>query len=937
MNGADLRELFERATELEGTPLEEFLDKVERDRPGLGAKLHRMLEAAGRPGSILDRELPDFADNEEEEEDERLPERVGPYRIVREIGRGGMGRVYLAEQSGGGFVRRVALKRLDRQRISPLASRRFAEEVRILAALEHSGIARFLDGGHDPGVGSFLVLEFVEGEDLVTHARQRNLDLEARLRLFHEVLTAVDYAHSQRVIHRDLKPGNILVGADGRPKLLDFGIAKLLEPEVENRAATRTEQRALTPAYASPEQIRGGAATTASDVFSLGVVLYELIAGRRPFDSTADGALALERAVLEEEPAPPSTAARRRPATVGAVPTTAPLRLGRDLDAICLKALRKEPERRYASAAELAEDLDRFLAGRPVLARRGGFVYRAGKRLRRHGAALAGAAMAALLAALGVLGWTWSRGAAVRPLSHLAPPPAPTLDRLGTLSSRFAEHPQRVDYGLELARALLDAGRGAEAADAVTRLRQLPGALGRGAGIDLVEAEAALATSEFQRALAAAAAAAESSAAAGDGAAERRARLVEARALLRLGSPAEVERRLDALAAASEAAGDEAVLAESLFVRADAARKGARAEEAKSLLAEALARAEPLGLGRLQVELLVLRSRLQGETGEIDAGLTSVHEARDQARAIGWLWGEGAALSAEAALLNWKGDAQASHELLPIAAEKLRQSGNREVLLTVLGNLATSYTERAELAAADTAIAEAERLAVQLAVPRARARVAALRAYLAEQRGDYAQARAAYDAAIALSREADAATYVAKFLSELAWLEATENHPELAEAPAREAIALHRKGGDERAALEVEGVLAWIAAARGERKSALRHIERLHREAAGGDSESARFVLLVAEAKILEALGEVEPAIALRERLADLARGFGNPSSILAHRLRIAELRSEIGQTPAARELAAEVLAEADRLGLAGISRACRRLLDGAPILSRSM
>jgi tRNA A-37 threonylcarbamoyl transferase component Bud32 len=933
MSGAELPELFERAAELEGTPLEEFLDSVERDRPGLGAKLRRMLAVASGSGSILDRELPEFGDDE----DDRLPERVGPYRIVREIGRGGMGRVYLAEHSGGGFVRRVALKRLDRRRVSPIASRRFADEVRILAGLEHSGIARFLDGGHDPGVGSYLVLEFVEGEDLVAHARQRNLDLEARLRLFREVLTAVDYAHSQRVIHRDLKPGNILVGADGRPKLLDFGIAKLLEPEVENRTATRTELRALTPAYASPEQIRGGTATIASDVYSLGVLLYELIAGRRPFDSKVDGALALERAVLEEEPEPPSTAARRRPPAVAAVPMTAPLRLGRDLDAICLMALRKEPERRYASAAELAEDLDRFLAGSPVLARRGGFAYRVGKRFRRHGAAFTGAAAAAMLAALAVLGWTWSRSSGVRPLPHLAPPPASTLDRLGALSTRFAEHPQRVDYGLELARALLDAGRGVEAADAVTRLRQLPGALGRGTAIDLVEAEAALATSEFQRALAAAAAAAESAAVAGDGASERRARLVEARALLRLGSPAEVERRLDSLAAAAEVTGDGAALAESLYVRADAARKGARAEEARSLLDGALARAQPLGLGRLEVELLILRSRLQGEAGEIEAGLTSVRAARDEARTIGWLWGEGSALSAEAALLNWKGDAQAAHELLPVAAEKLRQSGNREVLLTVLGNLATSCTERAELAAAETAISEAERLAVQLAVPRARARVAALRAYLAEQRGDYAQSRAAYDAAISLSRGADAATYVAKFLSELAWLEATEDHPDLAEAPAREAIALHRKGGDERAALEVEGVLAWIAAARGDRKSALRHIERLHREAAGSDSESARYVLLVAEAKILEALSEIEPAIALRERLAELAKGFGNPSSILAHRLRVAELRAASGQARAARELAAEVLVEADRLGLAGIARGCRRLLERQSDLTRTM
>lgn len=918
----DLLEDFARADELAGAERERFLQELALADPARVERLRRLLAAAARDGSILDRLPPGVDDDPVLERG-----RIGPYRIVREIGRGGMGRVYLAEQTGDGYVRRVAIKRLDRREASSVSERRFAEEVRILAGLEHSGIARFLDGGRDPEVGSYLVLEYVEGTDLVTHAQERGLDLAARLALFREMLAAVEYAHLRRVVHRDLKPSNVLVGVDGRPKLLDFGISKLLESDAAGEA-TRTEQRALTPAYASPEQIRGGVSTVASDVYSLGVMLYELVAGERPFATAPGDARSLERAVLEEEPDPPSTAARRGSAAAASVATRAPWRLGRDLDAICLKALRKEPERRYASVADFAEDLARFAAGRPVAARRGGLSYRLGKALRRHRAPLVAAASAALLVALVALAWVRGQDVAGRRRAAVPPPPPATLDRLGALSARFAEHPDRADYGVELARALLAAGRGAEAADAVTRLRQLPGERGRGAAIDLVEAEAALAVSEYQRALAAAEAGIRSARSAGDGATERRARLVQARALLRLASPAEVERRLDELASAAEAAGDAEVLAASLYVRADAARKGARAEEARRLLAEGLTRAGPLGLDRLEVELLTLRARLEGEAGEIEAGLTTIHAAIAQARAIGWLWGEAAALSAEAALLNWKGDAQAAHDLLPVAAEKLRQSGNREVLLTVLGNLATSCTERAELAAAETAIAEAERLAAQLAVPRARARVAALRAYLAEQRGDYAQARAAYETAITLSREADAATYVAKFLSELAWLEATEDHPDLAAAPAREAIALHRKGGDERAALEVEGVLAWIAAERGDRATALRHIERLHREARQGDSESARFVLLVAEAKILEALGELDRAIALRERLVELASGFGNPSSVLAHRLRIAELLAVRGDAVGARALAREVLAEADRLGLAGVARDCRRLLS---------
>ncbi len=924
MNDEPSLELFERAAGLESQELEDFLAALDRDRPKVGRRLRRMLEVSALRDSILDRAPPSL----EVEEEDTAPDRVGPYRIVRELGRGGMGRVYLAEQEGEAFRRRVAIKLLDPHRVSPHALRRFADEIRILASLEHSGIARFLDGGHDPEAGSFLAIEFVEGRDLTAHAREHRLDLEARLRLFLEVLAAVDYAHGRRVVHRDLKPGNILVGADGRPKLLDFGIAKLVEPEALTPTATRTEFRALTPAYASPEQLLGESATILSDVYSLGVICYELVSGRRPFAAVGSAPLALERAVLEGEPEPPSTAARLQPQeSNGSLPSGA-RRLGRDLDAICLKALRKEPALRYSSVAEFKDDLERFLSGKPVLARRGGLLYRSRKRLEKHRGPLFTTSLAALLATAILAGWANWRGSALRARPSLPPPPVPTLDRLGRLSALFADQPQRVDYGLELARALLDAGRGLEASDAVTRLRQLPGELGQGAAIDLVEAEAALAISEFQRALAAAASAVARSEKSGDAYLERRARLLQARALLRLGSPAEVERRLDALANAAEVAGDEVVLAESLFVRADAARKGARAAEATRLLEESLTRAKTLGLARLEVELLTLRSRLQGEAGEIEAGLASVRSAVARSREIGWLWGEGSALSAEAALLNWKGEAQAAHDLLGVAAEKLRQSGNREVLLTVLGNLATSLTERAELSAAETAIAEADRLAVQLAAPRARARVAAIRAYLAQQRGDYPQARAAYDLAIGLAREADAATYVAKFLSELAWLEATEDHPELAEPPAREAVALHRKGGDERAALEVEGVLAWVQATRGDQVSARRHIERLHREAASGDSESARYVLLVAEAKILETLGEVEAAVALRERLVLLAEGFGNPASVLANRLSIAHLRAENGEAEASRALARQVLEEAEELGLTGIARSCRGLLD---------
>ena len=263
------------------------------------------------------------------------PERIGPYRILRELGRGGMGRVYLAEQEGEDFRRRVALKVVAPGRSGAEVDRRFREERRILAALEHPGIARFYDAGRSADGHWFLALEYVEGEDLRAFVERRGLDLPSRVRLFLQVLDAVDFAHRRLVVHRDLKPGNVLVGADGRAKLLDFGISKMLDPDSDDEAeATRTEVRTFTPAYASPEQLRGEPVTIATDVFSAGVMLYEILAGRRPFD---------RRQITgpEPDPAPPSAvvtahrpAARpgrrpgRHPAQGAAPPCRRPLLLG---------------------------------------------------------------------------------------------------------------------------------------------------------------------------------------------------------------------------------------------------------------------------------------------------------------------------------------------------------------------------------------------------------------------------------------------------------------------------------------------------------------------------------------------------------------------------------------------------------------------------------
>jgi len=318
----------------------------------------------------------------------RTGERIGAYELLSELGRGGMGAVYLAKRADDEFQQRVAVKLVRPGMASEDALRRFRGERQISASLDHPNIARLLDGGTTEAGEPYFVMEYVEGEPLLEHCRRRKLPVRDRLELFRQVCAAVQYAHRHLVVHRDIKPENILVADSGEPKLLDFGIAKLLQAEGEgvfaNPERTATLLRALTPEYASPEQVRGRPVTTASDVYSLGIVLYELLAGVRPYRVESGDPEELLRVVCERDPALPSTH----------VPE-----LSGDLDAIVLRALRKEPELRYASVEQMSEDINRHLAGAPVLARRGKAGYRAGKFMRRHRLALSAAVM--VLAALG--------------------------------------------------------------------------------------------------------------------------------------------------------------------------------------------------------------------------------------------------------------------------------------------------------------------------------------------------------------------------------------------------------------------------------------------------------------------------------------------------------------------------------------------------------
>lgn len=304
----------------------------------------------------------------------------GRYRLIKPLGEGGMGVVWLAEREAGGARQRVALKRLHAGAVSLHA--RFAEEQRILASLNHPNIAQLVDAGVDAEGEPFLAMEYVEGQRIDRWCDAKALDLRARLGLFLKVCAAVSYAHERLVIHRDLKPPNILVDAHGEPKLLDFGIARLLDAD----AMLATATQAMTPAYASPEQIEGKPLGTACDVWSLAVVLYELLAGVRPF-AHLDTDHARASAILSGVITPPSQHRRqssKADAEHTATPRTKRLHIPADIDAIVLKALRREPVQRYASVREFAADVEHFLGARPVLARRGQWSYRAQRFVQRN-------------------------------------------------------------------------------------------------------------------------------------------------------------------------------------------------------------------------------------------------------------------------------------------------------------------------------------------------------------------------------------------------------------------------------------------------------------------------------------------------------------------------------------------------------------------------
>ena len=402
-----VREAFESALSLPEDARPAFLDLRCAGDAALRAEVEALLKVATSVSqdSATQASRTLAWDAASEPRDNLIGRQLGQWRVERILGAGGMGAVYLGRRTSGDFDQDVAIKVLHIGiSRSPEIAARFRAERQILAQLDHPYIARLLDGGTLPEGLPYLVMEFVEGEPIALHCNLRKLSVPARIELMIKVCRAVQAAHRNLIVHRDLKPDNILVDSHGEPKLLDFGIAKVLDDA--GGVQTHADQRLLTPRYGAPEQFKGEPITTATDVYSLGVTLYELLTGVSPYEVAGGDTMGLVREVCEVDPRSPSE--RRGRLSRGGTPLDE-LRFGADLDAIVMKTLRKRPEERYGSVEALIDDLQRYLRDEPVLARQGSRSYRMRKFARRHRLALSLAAMALLAVTSTALVWRQQR------------------------------------------------------------------------------------------------------------------------------------------------------------------------------------------------------------------------------------------------------------------------------------------------------------------------------------------------------------------------------------------------------------------------------------------------------------------------------------------------------------------------------------------------
>ncbi len=425
----EIQDTFEKALELEGSARVEFISSLLASDAELGNEVQSLLSSLHDAGDFFDEPAAKLdAVIDSHEPDLESGKVIGSYKIIRKLGEGGMGSVYLADRADKAFERETAIKIVSKGRYDTAAKSRFLEEQNILAKLEHPNIAQLYDAGVTDKGEPYLVMEYVEGLPVDEYCDENNLDVKGRLVLFRKILEAVHYAHQNLIIHQDIKPNNILVESEGEPKLLDFGIAKTLDSSslgsIRNTVDDGTHQNYLTPAYASPEQVKGGSVTTASDVYSLGILLYQLLSGHKAYQFKATkNRDEISNIICEQEPTLPSkiitnsrtiSTARGREKTLTAEDNSAlrstdvnslKRKLSGDLDHVIMMAVDKSPKERYQTALEFAHDIDRFLLGLPTQAHPSSFFYDAQKFIRRNstGVVASGTTLVVIMAIVGQL------------------------------------------------------------------------------------------------------------------------------------------------------------------------------------------------------------------------------------------------------------------------------------------------------------------------------------------------------------------------------------------------------------------------------------------------------------------------------------------------------------------------------------------------------
>jgi tetratricopeptide (TPR) repeat protein/predicted Ser/Thr protein kinase len=829
-----LKAAFNEAVSLDGEGRAAILARLQAAEPELAAEVAALLQADETATSFM-AEPAILAAAPQMVQGER------GYRVLHELGSGGMGSVYLAERADGEFRQRVAIKFLRPGAATSLAAaRRFRIERQILADLEHPHITRLLDGGTTRVGQSFLVMEYVAGEPLDRYCDR--LPVRDRLRLFATVCRAVHFAHERRIVHRDLKPSNVLVDAHGNPKLLDFGIAKLLDPSPEDgtRVETVIGHVPMTILYASPEQVRGEEITPASDVYSLGVLLYRLLTGALPYGGNTETAHDIFQAICEREPPRPSVLARR-------TTTTSPLDRGldHDLDAIALRALRKEPDQRYPSAAALADDVERYLDGLPVTARRGTALYRVRKLVRRR-ATLVALAAASLVAVALTAVLTY----------RLAAPPAlvapGAIGRIAVLPFRNATGSRTNDWvelGLaQIVTQLVDEARHVEAvpvADVERAMRDL--------GIPEDRPPASESLARLRRAVGADfAAAAEVTADRPEGyrvsyalyspqgtAARREIRGAELTAMagemakrlaLRLDPGARIPEVKDRLS--------EDPLVNSLYAMGVQELSRGGGVDAQHYFLVALHRAPDLAWARLMLgrSLIHLQRWSECEAALLEA-LRAARATRDRRL-------EGEALSSLGLVAADRGDVAGALRWDGEAIGVLTRSGNRKGLSNVLNNLGTLAWNRGDLAEAEARFRASLALLEKLHEPRGQAGRLNNLGLMAAERGDKARAAELYRQALARARESGDRTLQSTVLTNLGY--AAQNAGDLATAERlhRQVLALNEAmanlGGQATALLN----LGVVAVRRGDKTTAEGLVRRaLQRSREAADPRLEGFVL----------------------------------------------------------------------------------------------